>query len=106
LGTSLICYAGGYDDWLSQKKDVAAKETKQKSEQREKKKPEVKKLSFKEKRELETLPAVIEEKENRKHEIFRLMGDPSFYQESGNMVADLRVELELLEKELEEIDRT
>ncbi len=96
-------YAGGYDDWLNQRKEAAVRETRQKGGPREKSKQEVKKLTFKEKRELESLPGVIEEKENRKHEIFTLLGDPSFYQESGSRVADVKAELELLELELDRL---
>ena len=85
---------------LIQKSYESAKEVKQKKIVREKKPAEKTKLSFKEKKELESLPAVIEEKEKRKHEIFEMMADPAFYQQSGAKAAEIKKELEQLEKEL------
>jgi ATP-binding cassette subfamily F protein uup len=50
--------------------------------------------TWKESRELESLPAQIEELENRRHEIHTRMADPGFYQEAGDGVAKARRELE------------
>ncbi|MFH0974869.1 MAG: ATP-binding cassette domain-containing protein [Spirochaetota bacterium] len=94
-------YAGGYDDWLAQKPDKTVKEEKQKKNDRVKKTPEKTKLSFKEKKEYESIHLVIEEKEKRKHEIYALMADPSFYKQSGPKVTEIKAELEQLEKELD-----
>ncbi|MBN2041655.1 MAG: ATP-binding cassette domain-containing protein [Spirochaetes bacterium] len=95
-------FAGGYDDYLYQlkagkapaeKKDKAAKKP-------DNRKTEKKKLSFKEKNELEAIPGTIEEKENRKKELYDKMSDPSFYKENAPGAADIINEIELLDEEL------
>ena len=64
------------------------------------------KLSFKEQRELETLPRRIEEIENRQQKLHALMADPSFYQKPREDIAAATEELEQLEEELmEKFDR-
>jgi len=94
-------YAGGYDDWLIQ--GNMEKEVKAKEEKRPKIKPKQAKtkLSFKEKKELEELPSLLEKKENRIEEIHQLLADPALYQEEGSRVAGLKEELETSEGELE-----
>lgn len=94
-------YAGGYDDWLIQGK--VKKEVKAKEEKKPKSKPKQAKikLSFKEKKELEELPALLENKENRIEEIHLLLADPALYQEERSRVAGLKEELETCEGELE-----
>jgi ABC transport system ATP-binding/permease protein len=94
-------YAGGYDDWLAQTTGETVKETNQKKNTREKKTSNKTKLSFKEKKELALIPPVIEEKEKRRHEIFALMADPAFYQESGAKISEIKSELEQLEQDLD-----
>jgi len=76
-------YVGGYDDWLRQRnasvipsKPIAPKEKKQK---REKAPQEKKKLSFKEARELESLPPVIEALEEEKRLLMETLNSPDFY---------------------------
>jgi len=96
-------YAGGYDDWLLQIKIPEEPKPKEKKAPREKKPKEKTKLSFKEKRELEEIPEIIESKELRKEEIIALMSDPSFYQNQGDEVAAVNSELEEIEKELVEL---
>jgi ATP-binding cassette subfamily F protein uup len=96
-------YAGGYDDWLYQRKAPAAE--KPRAEKKIPVKPaadpqDKKKLSFREKKELESLPGLLEEKEKRKADIFAALADPSLYKESGDSVNSLRLELESLESEL------
>ncbi len=95
--------AGGYDEWLERKKRLEPPETKTEKKIREKKEKVKTKLSFNEKRELEAMPALLEKKEARKHDIYELMADPSIYQENGERVADLKTELGELESELENL---
>ncbi|TAL38581.1 MAG: ATP-binding cassette domain-containing protein [Spirochaetes bacterium] len=59
------------------------------------------KLTFKEKSELESIPALIEESELRIKEIYVLLGDPSFYQKNGERVVEMKRELETLEARIE-----
>ena len=94
-------YAGGYDDWLIQRKNSTPKKSEKKV--RQKKTQDKKKLTFKEKKELESLPEIVEQKEKRKDELFSLMSDPSFYQQKGDEVSVIKDELQKLETELEHL---
>ncbi len=94
-------YAGGYDDWQVQKKSSRSGAAKQQNPAREKKSVEKTRLNFKEKRELESLPGIIEAKENRMHEIYRMLAEPSFYQESSPRVAEINTELQNIERDIE-----
>jgi ATP-binding cassette subfamily F protein uup len=100
-------YVGGYDDWLRQSKsmneipDLQAKpEQKKEAPAPPKEKP--RKLTFKEQKELETLPKRIEELETGQRELQATMADPVFYRESGKKVTEYKARLEALEKELAE----
>lgn len=93
--------AGGYDEWLERKDRGRITDTKQQKKPREKQVREKTKLTFKEKQELASLPALLEEKEQRQREIFDLLADPSFYQTQGEKVSELKSELHDLEKEVE-----
>jgi len=101
-------YVGGYDDWLSQRQmpatpEVVAKEEKPK---REKTSKEKNKLSYKEDRELEALPQIIEILEKEKAEIIAALSSPEFY--TGNNTAQItatNARLEALETELDEAYR-
>ena len=119
-------FDGGYDDWLRQKSDdneqaaalakserkyqesgsatASISDTSPSSASKPTAKP--RKLSFKEQRELETLPKRIVEIETRQKELHALMADPSFYQKPREEVAAATDELEQLEEELlEKFDR-
>ncbi|BBM82855.1 ATP-binding cassette domain-containing protein [Candidatus Uabimicrobium amorphum] len=90
-------YAGGYDDWLMQRPEVV-KEKKQvtySKPQREKK------LSHKEKRELEQLPLKIEELEERQQKLYAESSDPQFYQKDKEEIATVQKELQEIGEELE-----
>jgi ATP-binding cassette subfamily F protein uup len=76
-------YIGGYDDWLRQTKEAAGqlklsvpKEQKQKKEKTPKEKL---KLSFKENRELESLPQIIEVLEEEKRRLTTTLSSSEFY---------------------------
>ncbi len=96
-------YAGGYDDWLIQRKVTSIEAPKEKKAPREKKPREKTKLSFKEKNELAELPGVIEKMEDRKSEIIKLMSDPGFYQNSGDEVSSLKSELDRIDADMERL---
>lgn len=94
-------YVGGYDDWLRQR----ATPTAQKPAGAAKlEKPEVvrekKKLSFKDQRELEALPATIDALENERTKLTAEMGTAAFYQQDKNAIATTQAQLERIEKEL------
>ncbi|QTA81750.1 putative ABC transporter, ATP-binding protein [Desulfonema limicola] len=99
-------YVGGYDDWLKYRKEDDFK-TGKKVKQAEKKeklpkpgKDKPRKLSFKENRELEALPKLIEDIEKKQAQIHEAMSDPGFYQKSGQEIADAKNSLERIEQEL------
>jgi ABC transport system ATP-binding/permease protein len=92
-------YAGGYDDWLTQRKTVLAEE--KKKEAARKTRERARKLSFAEKKELDGLPGIIEAKEKRKHELYALMAEPSFYQKPGEEIAAAKAELDNMDDELD-----
>jgi ATP-binding cassette subfamily F protein uup len=100
-------YVGGYDDWLRQrqrKNEVPAAPAgteEKKVPGPPKEKP--RKLSFKEQKELETLPQRIEELDAEQKRIVEAMADPAFYRESGNKVADTKARLDAVEIELSEV---
>ncbi len=100
-------YVGGFDDWLRQSRrqdrpsdELPRKEQKTLLPARQKEKP--RKLSFKEQKELETLPARIENLEAEQRQLIATMADPAFYRMSGNKTAETKARLEAVEKELTE----
>ncbi len=60
------------------------------------------KLSFKEQKEIETLPKRIEELDAEHQQIIAAMADPAFYRDSGDKVTATKARLDALEKELAE----
>lgn len=96
-------YVGGYDDWLRQwKQEVPAEQVKagEKQERPKPRREKPRKLSFKEQKELDVLPAAIEELEAEQQKLHADMADPDFYRSSGDKVAGVKERLEELEKEL------
>ena len=99
-------YVGGYDDWLRQTAETrpaaivpATVKTRRSTEQRPRK------LTFKEERELETLPDKIGELEEEQESLHRTLADPEFYKTAGGEVAALNARLGALELELAEAYR-
>ncbi|PHS02239.1 MAG: ABC transporter ATP-binding protein [Blastopirellula sp.] len=92
-------YDGGYSDWVAQRKRVAdsvtsspakgsktSSTTSETSSQEAQKQAKSRKLNYKEKRELESLPVLIEELETEQGSIQLQMGDPGFYQKPANEI--------------------
>jgi len=94
-------YAGGYDDWLLQRKVRESGQSVQFKKPRDKKAPETRKLTFKEKKELESIPQLITDKEKRVNDIHAILSDPAFYRENSARVPEIKAELEMLEHDLE-----
>jgi ATP-binding cassette subfamily F protein uup len=93
-------YAGGYDDWLQQRPDVAQGKAGKKESLREQTQANAtppRKLTFKETKELEVLPARIEEMEVEQQKLYDTMADQTFYQGDGGGVAKAKARLEELE---------
>jgi len=100
-------YIGGYSDWLAysqeQAKQLAKKATKKTT------KPETKgsiepakkkKLSYKEQKELETIPALIDELEGVQNQINEKISDNKFYQQDQDVVNVVLQELSKVEEDL------
>jgi ATP-binding cassette subfamily F protein uup len=100
-------YAGGYDDWLLQKSNgpnsnVPAGTTKSEPAAREstpREKP--RKLSYKDQRELESLPALIEKLEAEQTQLHQKMADPAFYRQPGAEITTATGRLESLQQQLQ-----
>ncbi len=96
-------YVGGYDDWLRQRKQgekVSKKSTGNKPKLESKKGDRPRKLSFKEKRELETLPERIEALESEQDQLHQTMSDPLFYQKQKEEIVSIKSRLSTIDTEL------
>ena len=98
-------YVGGYDDWLRQRQKPQPKaKSSSASEKQSKTKPRRKsaKLSYKDQRELDQLPADIAKLEERIEELHAAMASPDFYQQDSGTIAQANDELANLESKLEQ----
>lgn len=103
-------YVGGYDDWLRQSKAPAAvlKSTgsKERGQKRDKPPKEKQKLSYKESRELESLPEAIEAMEGEKASTLYTINSPEFYVNyDAAKLREANDRLQALEEELNEAYR-
>lgn len=98
----LMEYAGGYDDWLQQRGPAAPVRTATaaKPERPLPQRERPKALTFKEKKELKDLPALIETLERERNEIFESLADPDFYRQNGGKLPAAKARIEELEKEI------
>ncbi len=100
-GDGQICeYVGGYDDWLRQKPQPESVFKAKKPLKEKAKKERARKLTFKEKRELEELPQQIDALETEAAELHAKMANPDFYRTAGEQVAATTTRLETIEAEL------
>ncbi|MEZ5511397.1 MAG: ATP-binding cassette domain-containing protein [Gammaproteobacteria bacterium] len=111
-------YVGGYDDWLRQRKPLTNKaplketsSTKPEPKPEAKPAPAKKKLSYKEQRELETLPQTIEKLEKELANLHQQLADPTLYQQGADklqalqkQVADAELALEVAFERWAELD--
>ena len=101
-------YVGGYDDWLNYRTEklnvgnkvpgVAATDKKASSQSTKTNKP--KKLSYKDQRELETLPAQIESFEKEVEALQALMGSDAFYKKEKQEIKKIQDQLQASETRL------
>lgn len=97
-------YAGGYDDWLRTRPAAAAVASpERKAEAPAPKTPRERprRLSYKEQRELESLPQVIETLEAEQAELHRKLAEPTFYQQPGGEIAKVTGRMSALQEELQ-----
>jgi ATP-binding cassette subfamily F protein uup len=104
-------YAGGYEDWERYQRsipEVPIQVAKRSSAPVISDQPEIKpsdkprKLSYKERRELEALPAKIEALETEQAELHERMGDAAFYRQPSDKITSTIERLEVVKRELEE----
>jgi ATP-binding cassette subfamily F protein uup len=97
-------YVGGYDDWKRQSeaaRQAVAPAVKQKAPDKASRPSSApKKLSYKEKRELEALPGRIEEFEEEQERLNLAMADPGNFQQPG-FILDVKKRLGALAEQLE-----
>ncbi len=104
-------YVGGYTDWQNEKKKVAARNAGEAARapmatngtattpSRGMTAKSAKKLSNKERQELETLPAKIETLEKEQTELAAKLADPAFYKSQAAKFAEVKARLEIVERE-------
>ena len=99
----VVEYAGGYDDWLAQRSPpvAAAAAPQAKDRKTRRKAPAPRKLTFKERGELEKLEEEIPALEEEKESFFNALADPTFYQTHGDRVAKTRGRIAAIEERLE-----
>ncbi len=105
-------YVGGYSDWVRQGKQLAvtdnpyeAEERKRRAAERRRQRPATK-LSYKDQRELESLPAAIQTLEETIARLQQTVADPGFYARDGETVRETLQALTDTEAELERrVDR-
>ena len=101
-------YVGGYDDWLRQRSQqmampAAAAKPKVPPKQDPNSnaaQPTKRKLAYKEKRELETLPKTIEQLESAAAELHQVMAEPEFYKKPSEQIAARQAKLNEIEQKL------
>lgn len=98
-------YVGGYDDWLRSRRVVPSAESattlKPGTPAKASPLPErPRKLSFKERRELETLPQRIEQLEAEQQQLYATLADPELYKQGDSAPAQARERIAALEGEL------
>ena len=97
-------YDGGYDDYLYQRPEPVAIEEKPSASSERAQNPGApgrrKKLSFKEKQEMEALPGRIESLESELRELHATMADPAFYKQERTAIAQSKSHLDELEAAL------
>lgn len=99
-------YVGGYDDWQRQRATRLAAEAAKAAPKPSESKSAApaattkKKLSYKEQKELEGLPALIESLETQIAEMHTALADPKFYQQSGDKIATEQAKLKALDESL------
>ncbi|MBU1247704.1 MAG: ATP-binding cassette domain-containing protein [Proteobacteria bacterium] len=96
-------YVGGYDDWLRQRPQLeeSTPEPKPKKGRPRSVPTGPRRLTFKEQRQREELPDIIEDLEVRKQDLFAAMVDPELYKTAGAQIARMQARLDELERELE-----
>ena len=100
-------YVGGYSDWLRYRQNAAAADARGKAAGapapvQEKRAVKVRKLSFNDQRELDTLPARIEALEAEQAQLQAQMSGADFYKQPRDATAAVLARMQAVERELTE----
>ena len=102
--SQVVEYAGGYDDWLSQRPQLVSERLPEKNGAKKvRPKPEARpsrKLGYIQKRELQDLPQKIEALESEQKELVATLSDPLLYKIKGE-IAGVKSDLDRVEQEIE-----
>lgn len=98
-------YVGGYDDWLRQRRPAAHEAIRQEDKEARQQKPRPRRerpavLTFKEKKELEALPGLIESLEAERDSLYAALADPEVYRKNGSGVPAAKARIEEIEREI------
>jgi ATP-binding cassette subfamily F protein uup len=99
-------FVGGYEDWLRQRKSDArslkgeARNGQSRSPKPESARASARKLSYKDQRELEALPALIETLEGEQRALGQKIAGPSFYKEAADVIRASLARVDELQREL------
>jgi len=94
-------YPGGYEDWKSQQVQENSEikvETKPKKIKEKTEKP--RKLSFKERKDLDEMPGLIERLEKEQEELYLTMTDPEYYKKTAEEIKTINERSEKIKEEL------
>ncbi len=94
-------YVGGYDDWLRQRKEIKAA-AKQLSAKSSKKPTQKTGLNYNEKKELASLPLLIEKLEREQEKLHKLISSTEFYQQDKEKILAVQREAADIERQLAE----
>jgi ATP-binding cassette subfamily F protein uup len=96
-------YVGGYDDWLRQRRPADTDQPAKPAITFRRARPgstAARRLTYKERQELDGLPAAIEQFEAEINALHHEMAEPAFYQQPGNRIAVENARLKSLEEHL------
>jgi ATP-binding cassette subfamily F protein uup len=98
----IVEYAGGYDDWLAQRQPPEDETTKStpKEKKARAKKDTLRKLTYKETKELEALPQQIEKMEAEQQALYDAMAAPDFFQQDNKVTTAATEKIKELEEKL------
>jgi len=101
-GNGLVLeYPGGYEDWLNQQALVSTEINTDKKEKNKKIKTEKpRKLSFKEQKDLDETPRLIEKLETEQDELYVTMTDTEYYKKSAGEIKKINERSEKIKEEL------
>ncbi|HEU0265415.1 MAG TPA: ATP-binding cassette domain-containing protein [Geobacterales bacterium] len=96
-------YVGGYDDWLRQTSFLSTTSPAELKPPENKARPvkeRPRKLTFKEERELETMPDQLLALESEQQELHAKLSDPAFYRQAGAEISQINTRLTAIDAEL------